>query len=188
MSMDYIYFSIVQYTVWSLLALIGLRYNYFESLMCYTISLTVITNYTYELLNHRPDKEHSLHHLLTIGTILFGIFRTNGLSIKWVRRTILLQYFAQSTSILSNLRKIAPECVRRLVARVYMIYYVLVKGGVMISHYTILFEHWSGLNSVIRIAAMCFGAIHLLQLHFIRKILLILTRGRQTPTLVGQHK
>jgi len=163
---------IMNYCVWSSVALYSLFYDitYLDTYMF--ITNTIIGSYIYELLIHTPDIGHSIHHACTILTMLNGY--ASGMYVySWGQYLSLINYVALSSSIMSSVRhlQVLGPYKYKIVA-VYKSYYIFSKSTAIVFHYWILVENWtSDLTMFENLTAVIFFVVHLIQIYFIYIIL-----------------
>ena len=167
---------IINYFIWSLLSCISFitRDYYYYGVF---VTNTMILAYLYELIYHKPDKSHTIHHIFVIITQL-STYYTGIFNIEWFAKIIILNYIGLSTSILSSLRHInAIVKYKKQVKYCYMNYYMLCKLVIMILHYNVLFNNeYDNLQISQYIPLITFFILQLIQLYFIYLIYNIITR------------
>ena len=70
----YDFLRLFNYNVWTILSLYVLIYQKNIFLIGDFITKSIILNYIYEIIYHKPDKAHIMHHIITIMTQLLSIY------------------------------------------------------------------------------------------------------------------
>ena len=136
---------ICNYSIWTLLSIYGLLYNDYLFIFGDFITKSMILNYVYEMMYHKPDNAHIIHHLFTIITQLSSIY--SGLYyIEWFQKITFYTYFATCTSILSSLRLVVKHNYIKyynLTKLCYKLSFLFFKIIVMYPHYYIIYDNYN---------------------------------------------
>ena len=163
---------IMNYCLWSCVALYSLFYDitYLQSYIF--ITNTIMGSYIYELIFHTPDIGHSLHHICTIITMLIG-YASGMYLYSWGQYLSLINYVALSSSIISSVRHLHPLTPYKYkIICFYKSYYIFSKSTAIVFHYWILIDNWtSDLTLFENLTAVIFFIVHLIQIYFIYIIL-----------------
>jgi len=165
---------VLNYITWSSLAMYTLIFDLDFIYTIDFISKSMILSYIYEILYYTPDMAHSAHHIITISTQLMG-YITGGIYIKQYAKIIILTYIALNTSILSSMRSIVKHNYKfyfENIKIIYMYNYIFFKIGAIIMHYYIIYIDFDKpISNPIIINLFLFSIIHMIQLYFVKKIL-----------------
>ena len=122
------------------------------------------------MIYHSPDISHMIHHILTICAILFT-YAVGCDSFKWWAQVTLITYVAFVSSIFSSMRKL-HMLKNYNMSGIYKRCYVLSKCTALILHYWVLVSNWNMHYTMMQNCAFAiFGAIHLVQMYFVYRIL-----------------
>jgi len=166
------YADVINYTIWSSVSwvaeinyLLGNDSVYFN--MTHFLILTINTTYVYELIFHRPDSGHSIHHIVTIILQTFGL-QSGFLTPIYALRMVNTSHKGYISSIFSALR-----CINKKYTTIYYYSYLVCKIGGMIWYYWIFMQCYTQLKweFITYINLGLYAIVHLIQLYFSRKII-----------------
>lgn len=167
------FIKFLNYTIWFIISLITYvkKKNEFFSLAF--ISITIITNFIYEMLYYHVDTSHRIHHIITIIAILASII-TNIYKNYVIARVGNIFFIAMFSSIFSSLRKILKTSVYKNISyNLYKISYIVSKLWGIIIHYLFFFKNLDDflILDYIKYPITAYLSIHITQLYFILKII-----------------
>jgi hypothetical protein len=159
---------IMNYCVWSSVALYSLYYDDIYVYSYIFITNTIIGNYIYELIFHTPDMGHFFHHVCTIIAMVVG-YASNIYIYNWAQHMSLINFVALSSSIFSSLRRIEYlRLYKYELVCFYKCYYVVAKSIAILFHYWIFYNNWTrDLTYFENLTAVIFFIVHITQIYFI---------------------
>ena len=167
--------KLLNYLVWFTLSLIAYLIPSKRIELVKFCSNTIMANFAYENILHPEDFWHSVHHYMTIITIIAGY--NTAIKRNHILECVNIYYVAFLSSIFSSIRKLSKikyglEDIKTIITyHVYRVSYILAKGWGLHAHYNVIYNEFYNFNFYDKIlAGLCF-LIHLLQLFFISKII-----------------
>ena len=184
-NMKFIVMKLNMYILWTLISIILNILFFWSNVNIFSYMAPFIIHsinffFMYEMVFHKPDMAHTIHHILTIMVQCMGYY--SGYVEKYPLSMIIFNtsHVGFFSSIFSSLRDITKDThYHQLVKNIYYNSYLLAKIGGIIVYYMLCFyfRHHIQLSGYEHIW-ITYACVHVVQLFFCWKILKIKRRKR----------
>lgn len=166
--------KLLNYIVWFGLSLFAFLNKAYQIDLLKFCSTSIVLNFSYENIFYPEDFGHTLHHILTIFTILIA-YLTNAVRFDFIIQIVNIFYVAFLSSIFSSIRKLSKisygiEDIKSIISyNSYKLSYIFSKSWGIIAHYSVLLNNLSiiPISPIFISLFLLTTGLHILQVWFI---------------------